>query len=78
MLNTRPVNGFVLFTPFVQQRNLIHTFHISSRFLFCPTAQLMVSGSFVVRDGQHLEEKTQVLDVVGAVIVVDGEPEHSV
>lgn len=37
-----------------------------------------MSNGLVVGDGEHLEEESEVLDVVGVVVVVDVEPVHGV
>jgi len=37
---------------------------------------LMVGMGVLIRNGKHLEEKSKILDVVGILIVVDGEPVH--
>ena len=36
----------------------------------------MVATKFLRRNVEHLEEEPKILDVVGIVIIVDGEPEH--
>lgn len=42
---------------------------------YCSSHFLVVSVS-LIRDREHLEKESQILNVVGAVVVVDGEPEH--
>jgi hypothetical protein len=37
---------------------------------------LMVAASVLGRNVEHLEEEPKILDVVGIVVIVDGEPEH--
>ena len=39
---------------------------------------LVCRGGFVVGNVKHFEKESEVLNVVGVVVVVDGEPEHGV